>query len=160
MTSPVAGFFSFIRFDARFAARCFLLGMPLLLLILFGLTGSLESMATMLLISVVCTAGIGGFLWYGVALLLGLLVQLLLPFLRGQPPVSRGGVALSATDLLRPQEATDSLVRYIQRREAEGAGLASLRTDLRRAGWGDDQVAAALERARRSVPSTPSSAGG
>jgi len=161
MSSPVAGLFSFVRFDARFTLRSFLLGLPLLLLILLGLTGSFDTMATMLLLSLICTLGTAGFFWFGAALLLGVLIQLLFPLLRGQPPpVRRGGDDLLITDLLRPQGAADSLVRYIQRREAEGAGEATLRTDLRRAGWNADQVAAALERARRSVPSIRPSAGG
>lgn len=159
MTSPVAGLFSFVRFDARFTLRSFLLGLPLLLLILLGLTGSLDTLATMLVLSMICTLGIGGFFWFGAALLLGVLLQLLLPFLRGQPPVGRGGEPLSTSDLLRPQ-AADPLVRYIQRREAEGAEEASVRSDLRRAGWAAHQVAAALERAHQSVPSAPSSVGG
>lgn len=160
MTSPLAGLFSFVRCDARFALRSFLLGLPLLLLILLGLTGSFDTMATMLLLSLICTLGIAGFFWFGAALLLGGLIQLLLPFLRGQPPVRHGGDPRSISDLLRPQGAADSLVRYIQRREAEGVGEATVRTDLRRAGWNADQVAAALERARGSVPSIRPSAGG
>lgn len=152
MTSSL-GPFSFLRLDARFALRCFLLGLPLLLLILFALSGSVETMAGILLISVVCTAGIGGFVWFAAALLLGVLLQLLLPFLRGRPPLRRdSGDGLTSSDLLLPRGAADSLVRYILRREAEGARESSVRSDLRRAGWGDDQVEAAVERARQLAP--------
>lgn len=154
--------FSFVHWHSGFALRTFLLGLPLLLLLLLGLNGgSIDQVATMLLISVVCTAGIGAVFWFGIALLLGILLQLLVPPLRGKPyPPHGGGDGLTTTDLLRPSGPLDSLTGYILRREAEGAGEATVRTDLRRAGWDADQVSAALQRARQHASSSPPASGG
>jgi hypothetical protein len=165
MNRSANGFFAFVRFDGGFFLRCFLLGLPPLLLIGYGLLGSLQSLARLLVVSVVCTLGIGAFFWFGLAMLMGFVLQVLVPPLRGAPPVVSGagsrsvetllkGTSRSAGPVLGPAQrpaasawSQDPLGSFIRARRMAGEGEQALRRDLRRAGWSEEQVAAALEQA-------------
>ncbi|MEB3256435.1 MAG: hypothetical protein VKJ05_08625 [Synechococcaceae cyanobacterium] len=122
-----------------------LLGIPLVALALVLLTGDYRIVAMLVGISVVCTAGIGGVFWLGLALLVGLAVLYVLDQilrLRG----SRHGLGLFDR---KPQgeqrQARQAVVqRYVARRLATGADPARVRQDLLAAGWEENQLQAAF----------------
>jgi len=158
MTRSSEGPLDFIRLDAPFAGRCLLLGVGPLLLILAVGSGSWESMLTMLFLSVLCTMGIGALFWLGAAILIGFLLQLFFPFLRAMPgratarsPSNQGSHSLQNLfqgDHTPLPRSGDPRVAYIRRQRSEGISEDTVRRELRRAGWEEAQVAAALQQAR------------
>lgn len=122
-----------------------LLGIPLVALALLLLTGDYRMAVGLVVFSVICTAGIGGAFWLGLALLVGLAVlyavdQILR--LRG----SRHGLGLFDRKPREEQrQARQAVVqRYVARRLATGADPARVRQDLLAAGWEENQLQAAF----------------
>ncbi|MCT0225305.1 hypothetical protein [Synechococcus sp. CS-1328] len=116
-----------------------LLGMPVLLIGLVVMTGSLGNAAGLLFVSVVCTAGIGGVFWLGLALLIGWMLNLILP-----SPLRR--------PLTLPTTGSDPVVTrlttYVGRARQQGMAPERIRQDLARGGWSPVQIEAALADSR------------
>jgi hypothetical protein len=113
-------------------------GVPLVLLWLTLLTGSLEAASQLLLFSVVCTLGIGGLFWLGLAFGVGFLTLHLVRLLAGD---GKGAAAGSAE---RRQRESDAVAQYVLRRLQQGGDLALIRRDLKQAGWNASQIDAAV----------------
>lgn|GEM_PF-1776817 len=132
--------------DSRFALRAFLIGVAPMVGLLALMSGSLDSAVSMILLSVLCTAGIGGLFWVGVAILVGTVLQLLLPPLRPAPRE----VVFRAT-AREPDEAM-LLRHYAGEKLGQGMSEAAVRRDLLRSGWNEGQADAALKQASLQQP--------
>jgi hypothetical protein len=113
-------------------------GVPLVILGLTLLTGSLEAVLQLLLFSVVCTLGIGGLFWMGLAFGVGFLT---LHLVRLLPGVGKGAVTGTAEQRQRDR---DAVALYVSRRLQQGGDLALIQRDLKRAGWDASQIDAAV----------------
>ncbi|QPN59864.1 hypothetical protein H8F24_18340 [Synechococcus sp. CBW1002] len=116
-----------------------LLGLPVLLIGLVVMTGSVGNAAALLFVSVVCTAGIGGVFWLALALLIGWMLNLILP-----GPLRR--------PLTLPATGSDPMVTrlttYAGRAQQQGMAPERIRRDLARGGWSSVQIEAALADSR------------
>jgi hypothetical protein len=112
-------------------------GVPLVVLWLTLLTGSLEAVLQLLLFSVVCTLGIGGLFWLGLAFGVGFLTLHLVRLLPG----SGKGAVTGATQRQRDR---DAVALYVSRRLQQGGDLALIQRDLKQAGWDASQIDAAV----------------
>lgn len=155
--------------DGRFARRSLVIGvLPLLaLLVLFGGDAAL----LLIIVSTICTFGIGGFFWVGLAMLLGAVLQLLVPALRARPPAGVGAAAVhpgldpplsggktSVSQLLVNNAGAKFhhlLVNYACGKLRQGASEEGLRRDLLWTGWTEIEVTAVLEEARALVTAAP-----
>lgn len=113
-------------------------GVPLVLLGLTLLTGSLEAVLQLLLFSVVCTLGIGGLFWLGLAFGVGFLTLHLVKLL---PGVGKGPMSGAA---VQRQRDSDAVAGYVSRRLQQGGDLALIRRDLKQAGWDASQIDTAV----------------
>jgi hypothetical protein len=93
--------------------------------------------------SIICTLGIGGFFWIGVAMLLGAALQVLLPSLRARP--GQPQAAKAADNPPAP------LIAYASGRLGIGIREGRVRRDLHRAGWGDALIESVLARAHAQL---------
>jgi hypothetical protein len=160
MKSPLAGFGIIrLRGGVGFTERSLVIGLlPTLALLALG-CGSLDKAVNIIVLSIFCTAGIGGLFWVGVTMLVGTVVQLLVPALRlrtasddaagARPPglgspVSGGEKAVS-----------DLLVTYASGKLSQGASEEGVRRDLLGSGWSEHQAAAALEEASALLNAAP-----
>jgi hypothetical protein len=114
-------------------------GVPLVVLGLSLLTGSLEAAAQLLFFSVICTLGIGGLFWLGLAFGVGFLTLHLVGLLL--PGVGKGAATGSAD---RRQRESETVALYVSRRLQQGGDLTLIRRDLRQAGWDTSQIDAAV----------------
>ena len=156
MNSPSTGSRSFLGIDARFAMRALLIGVVPMLALLTVMCGSFGDALQMIIISTVCTLGIGGFFWAGVAMLFGALLQVLVPSLRVKPGV--GAAPGAAPSRLEPSGAggekvvANLLVNYASAKLRQGASEAAVRRDLLRSGWNEGQADSALKQASLQQP--------
>lgn len=111
-----------------------LLGMPLVLLGLVVLTGSAQDAFNLLLFSTVCTLGIGGLFWFGLAVLVGTGLRAVAAALRHEP-ISLGGRVAAQQQLLQC---------YVQTRRQAGGDGQRIRSELQRAGWRAAEIDAAF----------------
>jgi hypothetical protein len=130
--------------NGPFVLRATLTGLPVLFLLLVTSTGSVSNASSLLLLSVVCTAGIGGLFWLGMAFLLGAAVFLLVAgvarmagwpvpaWLKAGPRTTGGGATVEA------------LGHYADAQLRLGRSSDAIGRDLRRQGWREDEVARAL----------------
>lgn len=172
--SPPTGSRSLLGIDGRFARRSLVIGvLPLLaLLVLFGGDAALQ----LIIVSTICTFGIGGFFWVGVAMLFGAVLQLLVPALRARPPAEAAPAARHpGLDPLLPGGKTSVsqllvnnagakfhrlLVNYACAKLRQGASEEGLRRDLLWTGWTEIEVTAVLEEARALVTAPPVASSG
>jgi hypothetical protein len=156
MNSPSTGSRSFLGIDARFAMRALLIGVVPMLALLTVMCGSFGDALQIIIISTVCTLGIGGFFWAGVAMLFGALLQVLVPSLRVNPGV--GAAPGAAPSSLEPPGAggekvvANLLVNYASAKRRQGASETAVRRDLLRSGWNEGQADAALKQASLHQP--------
>ena len=118
-----------------------LTGVPLLLLGLLLLSGSMSDVWLLLFLSVVCTAGIGLAFWLGLATLLGLAAlyvcdQLLRTL--GHPKGT--GLFDGAGGLAAQHQRQRTLEHYLARRLAMGVDPVRVRQELIGAGWSETQL--------------------
>ena len=130
-----------------------LLGALPMLLLLIVLVGSIDHGLEMLALSVLCTFGIGGVFWLALAMLIGAILQLLLPSLRARPGTKPGrqfpgGTAVPA---IRDERVQTLLLEYTFERLQRGSSEAGVRRDLLRSGWSEAQADTALEQARAGL---------
>ena len=159
--SPSQGSRSWFALDSRFAQRSFLLGLVPMVVLLALMSGSFLNALQMILFSTICSAGIGGLFWAGVAMLIGTVMQLLLPRLRARPAEG------SASGASRPnvpgpggeQAIEDLLAEYASARLRQGASKEGVRRDLRWSGWSEAQATAALDRAGSLITATAAETG-
>lgn len=111
-----------------------LVGMPVVLVGLVLLTGSLEAAANLILLSTLCTLGIGGLFWIGIAALVGAGLLAVVAALRHQP-ITLGGRAAAEQQLI---------TAYVQSRRQAGGDEQRIRSDLQRAGWRPAEIETAL----------------
>jgi len=153
MNSPPTGSRSLLRIDALFSLRSFLIGVVPLLAVLAVMGGSLAAALQMLLVSTICTLGIGGFFWVGAAMLFGAVLPLLVPRLRAKPVPAFAAAA-------GPEQAMfNLLVNYASAKLGQGASGDGVRRDLRRNGWSEPQAEAAVAQARSLLAATVAGAG-
>jgi len=159
MNSPSTGSRSFLGIDSRFAMRSLLIGVMPMIAVLALLCGSFGDALQIIIISTVCTLGIGGFFWAGVAMLFGALLQVLVPSLRVKPGV--GAAPGAAPSRLEPPGAggekvvANLLVNYASAKLRQGASEEGVRRDLLWSGWSEVQATAALEEARALLTAAP-----
>ena len=123
-----------------------LVGLPLVLLGLVVLSGSLQDALNLILFSTLCTLGIGGLFWLGLAALIGTALLAVVAALR-QQPITFAGRAAAQQQLL---------AGYVQTRRRSGADEQRIRSDLQRAGW----RAAEIENAFAAASSPGAQSGG
>ena len=153
MNSPSTGSRSFLGIDSRFAMRSLLIGVMPMIAVLALLCGSFGDALQIIIISTVCTLGIGGFFWVGVAMLFGVVLQLLVPRLRAKPVPAFAAAA-------GPEQAMfNLLVQYASAKLGQGASEDGVRRDLRRSGWSEPQAEAALAEARSLLAANVAGAG-
>ena len=97
----------------------------------------------LLLISVVCTAGIGLVFWVGIAFLLGALTLSIVNRLLGNSP---------PTGIPRPDGKTEALMSYMSRSMQAGANLGQLSRRLSRQGWTQEDIDQAYQRLQQDSP--------
>jgi len=129
--TPRFGLFAAVMRDAA-------LGLPVLVLVLVLVMKSPADALMLLVVSMVCTLGIGGLLWLALSVLIGWSLRLLWQAFRGarRPPGPSAGSAGGGVPLV--------VSRYVEGRLGQGADPDRLRRDLLRQGWSPSQVAAAL----------------
>jgi len=156
MNSPSTGSRTFLGIDSRFAMRSLQIGVLPMMAVLALLCGSPVVALGLIVASTVCTLGIGGFFWAGVAMLFGALLQVLVPSLRVKPGV--GAAPGAAPSRLEPPGAgaeksvSHLLVNYASAKLRQGASEAAVRRDLLRSGWNEGQADAALKQASLQQP--------
>lgn len=122
-----------------------------MLVMLAILTGDPVTAVVILVASSVCTLGVGGLLWVGLAILIGSILQLLFPFLRptadqGPSTQHRAAQFASASDTPGSSETfvPEPLVHYAMHKLQLGLGDDVVRRNLMRNGWSEAQVTAVL----------------
>jgi hypothetical protein len=135
-----------------------LLGLPLVFLGLSLLLGDPSMAGTLILASVICTAGIGGLFWLALALVIGLAVLYAADQMARQGG-RRGGLGLFPQDgeiagaelsASAQQQRRQMLVGYVfRRRKAAGVDGGRLRQELAEAGWSPAQIEEAFALAER-----------
>ena len=122
-----------------------------MLVMLAILTGDPGTAVVILVVSVVCTLGIGGVLWVGLAILIGAILQVLFPFLSPTPDQGpsahhRDAQLASASDTPGSSETLvpEPLVHYAIHKLRLGLGEDVVRRNLKRNGWSEAQIAAVL----------------
>lgn len=132
------------RFSCPLFLRDLLVGLLLLVPLLAVMTGSLNEALQLLLVSIVCTLGVGGLFWGLIAWGLGMVTLLVLDGVIR----SLGG---SRPPALRPAVGSGSaqpvITTYVRRRRQAGGGDDHIRADLLRGGWPPAEVEAALAQA-------------
>ncbi len=135
--------------------RSALIGALPLLLLLTLLSGSLGNAVGILLLSVVCTLGIGGLFWIGAAILIGATLQLLLPSLQAAGSTARGSGRRTGSPAATLTQEVPVFVRqlhhYVNVQRRQGVSAERLRSDLLAHGWTAEEVNDALKRAERST---------
>jgi hypothetical protein len=156
---PPTGSRSFFGLDAHFSMRALLIGVVPMLALLTVMCGSFADALQMIIISTICTLGIGGFFWAGVAMSFGAVLQVLVPSLRVKPGV--GAAPGAAPSRLEPPGAgaeksvSHLLVKYASGKLSQGASEEGVRRDLLWSGWSEVQATAALEEARALLTAAP-----
>jgi hypothetical protein len=118
-------------------------GTPIVLLVTVVICGGVEGAMLLILISVVCTLGIGALFWLAGAFFVGwvtlLFISLALESARGQP------VLAEAVD--RPRLSRDEIAVIDYMRHGQAAGFPAAQVDelLRRNGWTDAIIARARQ---------------
>jgi len=116
-------------------------GVPLLLFVLTVMTGSAAAAGNLLLVSLVCTLGVGGVFWGVMAWILGAITVLALD----QLIRPLGGPRLSASwKGLGSGPSLPVIASYVERRRQAGGDDDHIRADLLRGGWSPADVEAAL----------------
>jgi hypothetical protein len=110
-----------------------LVGLPLVLLGLVLLTGSAEAALNLIVLSTVCTLGIGGLFWFGIAAVLGYAVLAVWRAVQHKPAPGNGKA-----------EAQQLISTYVQSRLQEGGDAERIRADLQRTGWRPAEINAAF----------------
>ena len=122
-----------------------------MLLMLVFLTGNLTIAVLIFGASVICTLGIGGVLWVGLAILIGAILQLLFPFLRSKADLDPVGALLwlpsaSSPGPTKPTQSwvPEAMVTYAIHKLQLGVGEDVVRRNLLRNGWSEAQIADVL----------------
>jgi hypothetical protein len=160
MKSPLAGFGMFrLRGGIGFSERSLVIGLLPTLALVALMSGSLDNAVNMIVISTVCTGGIGGLFWVGLSMLVGTVLQLLVPALqRRTASADAAATRLPGTDppgLGREDVVADLLVSYASAKLGQGASEEGIRRDLLWSGWSEPQATAALEQARAHLSAAP-----
>ncbi|MFM7549515.1 MAG: hypothetical protein ACKO8I_11740 [Cyanobacteriota bacterium] len=132
-----------------------LVGIPTVFLGLSLLTGSISDAALLITVSVICTVGIGGLFWLGLAMVLGIALlyvaeSLARIFWRHEGfGLFPGGGDRSGVSLPAPlrQRRHQVLERYVTRRLEGRSDPVHIRRDLLQAGWSAEQVDGVLQSA-------------
>jgi hypothetical protein len=152
------------RNDAYYAMRSLLIGVLPMVAVLALLCGSFPMALALIYGSTVCTLGIGGFFWLGVAKLFGVLLQQLVPALRSK--TLSGAAAADRRPGLDPpgpggeKVVANLLVTYASEKLRQGASEDGVRRDLLWSGWSEVQTTAALEEARALLSAPPVTSSG
>ena len=118
-----------------------LTGVPLVLLGLLLLSGSLADVWMLLFLSVLCTAGIGLLFWLGLAMVVGLAVLYVCDqLLRWQGRPNGTGLFGGAGGVAVQHQRQRMLEHYLARRLALGVDPVRVRQDLIGAGWSEAQL--------------------
>ena len=116
-----------------------LIGLPVLGLLLVVAMPSPRDALMLLMMSVICTLGIGGLLWLAMAVLIGRTLRLLWRLFRA----ARFGATRRPSSAGSTDAATAAVLsRYVEASLGQGADPQRLRRDLLGQGWTASQLAA------------------
>ncbi|MEK7595568.1 MAG: hypothetical protein AAB443_03220 [Patescibacteria group bacterium] len=125
-----------------------LVGLPVLVIFLALSSGGFDQVMTLAFFSIVCTAGMGAFVWFGLSLLIGhimlaLVIPNLIPSTRAY--IEKEILISVSTKLKNKEEGV--LLDYIAKARASGMNDELISTSLISKGWKSELVSSVLSSA-------------